>query len=901
MSHEDQENYGDQHMEADQKYENFHDGAGYSEHADGDNGGYRGRGAPPGMRGGFRGRGMPPGYPPSGFPPFRGRGAPPGLPGAYPPPRGRGFPPAGFPPRGRGFPPMRGAFAGNYRGAGQLPPGYGAYGMQPQVADPLEQEGRLKRLAGCADGEELWVETETAEGKKYFYHPVNRNTVWEKPENARIINQTELAELISRSAEEERKEREEKSTAGANPDDAWSEFTAPDGRKYYYNSITQENTWEKPKALIAKEEGEKEPAMDPAQAAAIAEAQAKAQAALAAFMAQKANSANGGGMPLSKAQASGAAAAAAVNAEAAKKKDLSRPTSSTPVSGTPWCVVWTGDGKVFFYNPSTKTSVWERPPDTFGREDVDLLISKPPETKKETPKEKDSSDDSDENDDDGPPKAKKSRSERKKEALMAAQKVEKNTKEKPRQMLQKPVDPAIQAELQAAQEREKIPLEERLKQFKEMLHERGVSTGTTFEKELSKIVFDKRYLLLSATERRASFEAYVREKVEAERAERKKKAKEAKEKFQELLKEAELHGKSSFSSFSSKFGKDSRFKGVERMRDREDMFNDFVGELYKKEKEEKKAKKEKLKAAFVTLLEEQTGLTRKSKWSHVKKTLENDERYIALDSSSTREALFKDFIEKLADETASDIEEEQERERRLAAEAAIANRQREVEAELGDQLRERNRESEKHRMAEHEEKFKALLIDLVKSVDSDWHESRRLLRKDDRYAECDLLDKQKKEALFDDHIRSLERKRRDAFFVMLDNHAKITPTMRWKEAKRIIQDEEEVFSKVASNSERKVERDFRDWQEKRHDQLVDEFKEMLVETKIITHKSKKLMEESEQHLKDILSVLEKDNRWIRMTEMSANERDRLLEEYVDNLYRKGTPPPPTQQERERRK
>ena len=37
------------------------------------------------------------------------------------------------------------------------------------------------------------------------------------------------------------------------PDDAWQEFSAPDGRKYYYNSITQENTWEKPKALIDKE------------------------------------------------------------------------------------------------------------------------------------------------------------------------------------------------------------------------------------------------------------------------------------------------------------------------------------------------------------------------------------------------------------------------------------------------------------------------------------------------------------------------------------------------------------------------------------------------------------------------------------------------------------------------
>ena len=28
------------------------------------------------------------------------------------------------------------------------------------------------------------------------------------------------------------------------------------------------------------------------------------------------------------------------------KVDKSRPVSSTPVKGTPWCVVWTGDMKV---------------------------------------------------------------------------------------------------------------------------------------------------------------------------------------------------------------------------------------------------------------------------------------------------------------------------------------------------------------------------------------------------------------------------------------------------------------------------------------------------------------------------------------------------------------------------
>ena len=48
--------------------------------------------------------------------------------------------------------------------------------------------------------------------------------------------------------------------------------------------------------------------------------------------------------------------------------------SSTPVPGTPWCIVWTGDNKSFFFNPTTKKSVWERPPELVGRADVKEML-----------------------------------------------------------------------------------------------------------------------------------------------------------------------------------------------------------------------------------------------------------------------------------------------------------------------------------------------------------------------------------------------------------------------------------------------------------------------------------------------------------------------------------------------
>lgn len=50
--------------------------------------------------------------------------------------------------------------------------------------------------------------------------------------------------------------------------------------------------------------------------------------------------------------------------------------------------------------------------------------------------------------------------------------------------------------------------------------------------------------------------------------------------------------RSSFSDFAQKHGKDDRFKGIEKMRDRESLFNEFILEVRRREKDEKIQKKE---------------------------------------------------------------------------------------------------------------------------------------------------------------------------------------------------------------------------------------------------------------------------------------------------------------------
>jgi len=63
--------------------------------------------------------------------------------------------------------------------------------------------------------------------------------------------------------------------------------------------------------------------------------------------------------------------------------------------------------------------------------------------------------------------------------------------------------------------------------------------------------------------------------------------------------------RSSYSDFSAKYAKDERFKGIDKTRERELIFSDYLGELRHKEKEESRTQREKV---FILLFHHMTGL-----------------------------------------------------------------------------------------------------------------------------------------------------------------------------------------------------------------------------------------------------------------------------------------------------
>ncbi|NXK51148.1 TCRGL protein, partial [Chauna torquata] len=244
-----------------------------------------------------------------------------------------------------------------------------------------------------------------------------------------------------------------------------------------------------------------------------------------------------------------------------------KPVASTPVPGSPWCVVWTGDDRVFFFNPTMQLSVWEKPVDLKHRGDINRIIEDPPHKRKLDAAATDKSVSScpgDENDDLNI-KIKRNKTEDSQVAEPGkAEMEEKNVKTAHQ------ITP---------------PLEERITHFRDMLLERGVSAFSTWEKELHKIVFDPRYLLLNSEERKQIFEQFVKTRIREEYKEKKNKLLLAKEEFKKLLEESKLSPRTTFKEFAEKYGRDQRFRLVQKKKDQEHFFNQFILILKKRDKE----------------------------------------------------------------------------------------------------------------------------------------------------------------------------------------------------------------------------------------------------------------------------------------------------------------------------
>lgn len=434
--------------------------------------------------------------------------------------------------------------------------------------------------------------------------------------------------------------------------------------------------------------------------------------------------------------------------------------------------------------------------------------------------------------------------------------------------------------------RETLPLEERIEMFRTMLVEKEVSPLSTFQKELAKIVFDSRYLLLTSKERRQVFDDFCSDKIEEERKLKREKEKKHRDDFRAMLQEANLSAKSQSADLHDRFGRDPRYRAIERSRDRLALFDEYMSILRRQEREEKIAQREKAKSEFQNLLSEHTEILIKvnSTWNDFKETIRNDPRYRALDSSSTREELFRKFIRSLPFDNHDDKRSDArliERAKKEKVEASLREREREVARDLATHMIEREKGRDQLKKTEVLDVFQAMLIDLVRNPDYSWHDAKKIMKKDSRWDLIEDLPRDIRQELFTDYRNKLHTKRKDKFHELLHETKEIKLDSEWKDIRRIIKDDPRFIK--FSSSERKCEREFKDFLRNRINTAKSNFKDLLKETKIIDSDTRRKIEESEsQHLMEIIGTLQNDKRYVELEPLS-DERRKVLLNYFEEL------------------
>jgi len=243
-------------------------------------------------------------------------------------------------------------------------------------------------------------------------------------------------------------------------------------------------------------------------------------------------------------------------------------------------------------------------------------------------------------------------------------------------------------------------------------------------------------------------------------------------------------------------------------------------------------------------------------------------------------------------------EEQKAKEERIAA--SLRKREEEVKANLAGSLRERDKEREQHLHQEAINGFNALLTDLIRAPDYSWKEAKKMLKKDSRWELIEgNLEKSERERLFDDHIDHLIAKKKESYRSLLDEYKELPLDATFKDIKKKIVDDPR-YNKFSS-SDKKCEKEFNSWIRDRIQAARNEYKQLLMETKLISHKSLQMIKDKEgNHMEEIEEILSKDSRY-HVLEVLNDDRADILMEYLDELERRGPPPPPTASEPNRRK
>ncbi|XP_074279208.1 pre-mRNA-processing protein 40A isoform X1 [Silene latifolia] len=439
-----------------------------------------------------------------------------------------------------------------------------------------------------------WQEHSTADGRRYYYNKKTKQSSWEKP-----------MELMTP------KERADASTV-------WKEFTTPEGKKYYYNKLTKESKWTIPEELkLAREQAE----MTAGQGVQP-DTGTKSQTTVAGGSAAEDThaisvSSNGSSLPgiTSTPPSSAPVASVSPMLNVATPEPFAAVASGLPLAALNSTSVTVPAMSTSISGIGIAPAVMSASPAANASE-----VSQTQEIMTST---------------DGP----SALDDKVKKNETVDEKVEANEN-------QADDEPLVFATKQEA----KVA-------FKSLLESANVQSDWTWDQAMKAIVNDKRYgALKTLGERKQAFNEYLGQRKKYEAEERRMRQKKAKEEFTKMLEEStELTSSMKWSKAITIFEDDERFEAVEKPKDRQELFENYLVELEKKEKQKAEEEYRHNREEYWKFLETCDFIEVNCLWRKVQDRLEDDERCSRLDKIDRLE-IFQDYMRFLEKE-----EEEQKK------------------------------------------------------------------------------------------------------------------------------------------------------------------------------------------------------------------------------------------------
>uniref|UniRef100_A0A4W3I3C7 Pre-mRNA-processing factor 40 homolog A n=1 Tax=Callorhinchus milii TaxID=7868 RepID=A0A4W3I3C7_CALMI len=230
--------------------------------------------------------------------------------------------------------------------------------------------------------------------------------------------------------------------------------------------------------------------------------------------------------------------------------------------------------------------------------------------------------------------------------------------------------------------------EEAKQAFKELLKEKGVQSNASWEQAMKMIINDPRYSALpKLSEKKQAFNAYKIQTEKEEKEEARLRYKEAKENFQRFLENHEkMTSTTRYRKAEQMFGETEVWTAVPE-RDRQEIYEDVLFFLAKKEKEQARQLRKRNTQALKNILDNMANVTYCTTWSEAQQYLMDNPTFAEdeeLQNMDKEDALvcFEEHIRAL------EKEEEEEKQRGLLRERRRQRKNREAFQAFLDELHE---------------------------------------------------------------------------------------------------------------------------------------------------------------------------------------------------------------------